>query len=261
MLRVHGDSRAAGVRHSLMHRSEHLKPLRSSRWLNRALCWTLAVCVLLLDLSSDVGAHVRLGKSPLKWSDGSAATAAQPQVETEAGNSRDESAEEYSEDAFGGEDEELDPEIINEIAVEHLQAGNALAHEGRHEEAIEEWRIAAEFRPDSNVPWNNMANSFQALGNLSAARDAAEESCKRGVDHMSSTTLANTYKALKMYEEAEQILLKGVQHTMQNNRRYEHAFWTLAMLYHMQGDYIGSSLPTVLRTRCALFDANMGLPI
>lgn len=58
---------------------------------------------------------------------------------------------------------EGDFHILNQRAVEHLQHGNELAVQGMHREAIEQWEIAASYRPDSNVPWNNMANSFSAL--------------------------------------------------------------------------------------------------
>lgn len=53
--------------------------------------------------------------------------------------------------------------VMNQRAVEHLQRGNDLALQRMHREAIEQWEIAASYRPDSNVPWNNMANSFSAL--------------------------------------------------------------------------------------------------
>jgi len=160
------------------------------------------------------------------------------------------------------------------VAMHHLTRGNEFAMSGEHRAAIVEWEQAAKHRPDSNVPWNNMANSFTALGDSTEARRAAEEACKRGVDHLSSTTTANIYRSLKLWEEAEAVLLAGIDATIRSFLRlhplklqilflqaraaptpawmvpdtpangrsglsYHHPFWSLAMLYWDQGDYLG----------------------
>jgi hypothetical protein len=49
-------------------------------------------------------------------------------------------------------------------------------------------RAAARLRPDSNVPLNNMANSFLGLERLDDALVAAEEAFRRKVDYMTSVT-------------------------------------------------------------------------
>ena len=135
----------------------------------------------------------------------------------------------------------------NERAVEHLQLGNALSMQGMHREAIEEWERAAAYRPDSNVPWNNMANSFTALKEPEEALRTARMAYDIHVDHMSATTLANNLRAKaqgsklgagELYEEAESVLLAGMAVVRRSGERNEHPFWTLAMLYWDQGDYL-----------------------
>jgi hypothetical protein len=49
-------------------------------------------------------------------------------------------------------------------------------------------RAAARLRPDSNVPLNNMANSFLGLERFDDALVAAEEAFRRKVDYMTSVT-------------------------------------------------------------------------
>jgi len=122
-------------------------------------------------------------------------------------------------------------------ALSHLLRGNDLSAEGRHIEAIAEWEAAGRLRPDSNVPWNNVANAFMALGDLERAREAAEWATRIKLDYMSSTTLGNVLKALKRYEEAESVLLRGCEASDAAGDAYEHPFWSLANIYHEQGDY------------------------
>lgn len=62
-----------------------------------------------------------------------------------------------------------------ELALELLISGNELSAVGQHLEAIAQWEQAAKYKPDSNVPWNNMANAYQALNRLDDARRVAEE--------------------------------------------------------------------------------------
>ncbi|KAJ1471460.1 glycosyl transferase family 41-domain-containing protein [Baffinella frigidus] len=125
------------------------------------------------------------------------------------------------------------------VALQHLTRGNDFAMSGEHRKAIVEWEQAAKHRPDSNVPWNNMANSFTALGDSTEAKRVAEEACRRGVDHLSATTTANIYRSLKLWEEAEAVLLAGIDATIRSGQSYHHPFWSLAMLYWDQGDYLG----------------------
>jgi Tfp pilus assembly protein PilF len=101
-------------------------------------------------------------------------------------------------------------------AVQHLVRGNEMAMAGDHRAAIVEWEKAAEFRPDSNVPWNNMANSYTSLGDNERALEVVEEACKRGIDHLSATTAANVYRAHKLWEKAEQVLLTGIEATIRS---------------------------------------------
>eukprot|EP00960_Hanusia_phi_P030174 748421-Hanusia_phi.AAC.7 len=124
------------------------------------------------------------------------------------------------------------------IADSFTQQGNEFSLQGMHHRAIVKWEIATRCHNESNVPWNNMANSFLTLGNLSAATAAAEISFSIRADHMSSTTLGNAYRAHKMYERAEKTFLAGVKYCLDNSDRHEHPFWSLAMLYWDQGDYI-----------------------
>jgi tetratricopeptide (TPR) repeat protein len=123
-------------------------------------------------------------------------------------------------------------------ALQHLIAGNDFSVQGKHTDAIKEWKKATYYKPDSNVPWNNMANAYMAIGDQDAARKAAEQAVNHGLDYMSSTTLANVYRAMNMYEEAEDVLIKGCEHTERQGEKFEHPFWSLANLYWDQGDYI-----------------------
>uniref|UniRef100_A0A7S4KEL4 Uncharacterized protein n=1 Tax=Guillardia theta TaxID=55529 RepID=A0A7S4KEL4_GUITH len=124
------------------------------------------------------------------------------------------------------------------IADSFTHQGNQLSAQGMHHHAVLKWEIATTCDNRSNVPWNNMANSFFAMGNLSAATAAAEISFSIKADHMSSTTLGNAYRAHKMYERAEKTFLAGIKYCLDNKDRHEHPFWSLAMLYWDQGDYI-----------------------
>ena len=137
---------------------------------------------------------------------------------------------------------------LTQRAVEHLHRGNELAAAGEHRAAISEWEHAAAFRPDSNVPWNNMANSYSALEESDEALRVARRAFSIHVDHLSSTTLGNMLRAHaqksrawiagQFYEEAESVLLQGMEHLRRTKQRHEHPFWALAMLYWDQGDYI-----------------------
>jgi tetratricopeptide (TPR) repeat protein len=138
------------------------------------------------------------------------------------------------------EQELLSKQRTLQHALDHLVAGNDLSVEGKHADAISEWRKAAYYKPDSNVPWNNMANAYMALGDKDAALQVAKEAANRALDYMSSTTLANVYKAHKMYEEAEELLVLGCKNSEREGERFEHPFWTLASIYFEQGDYIES---------------------
>ena len=124
------------------------------------------------------------------------------------------------------------------IADSFTHQGNQLSAQGMHHHAILKWEIATTCDNRSNVPWNNMANSFLAMGNLSAATAAAEISFSIKADHMSSTTLGNAYRAHKMYERAEKTFLAGINYCLDNKDKHEHPFWSLATLYWDQGDYI-----------------------
>lgn len=73
-------------------------------------------------------------------------------------------------------------------ALRHLLQGNELAGLGRHPEAIAAWRVAAQMRPDSNVPLNNMANSYLGLEQLDDALREAREAFRRKTDYMTSVT-------------------------------------------------------------------------
>jgi len=136
----------------------------------------------------------------------------------------------------------------NERAMEHLERGNELAHQGMHREAIEEWEQAAVYRPDSNVPWNNMANSFTTLKMHDEALRVARKAFEIRIDHLSSTTLGNTLRgkgqasktplAGMLFEEAEHALRAGMEAVKRSGDKFEHPFWTLAMLLWDQGDYI-----------------------
>ena len=130
--------------------------------------------------------------------------------------------------ACGGADDE---------ALRHLLSGNELAGQGRHLEAIEAWREAAQLRPDSSVPLNNMANSYLGLERVDDALNAAEEAFRRKVDYMTSVTLSNVHKKKKQFREAEEVLLRGAAATQRSSDPHEHAFWSLASLYWDQGDY------------------------
>lgn len=144
--------------------------------------------------------------------------------------------------------DEADFHFHNQQAVQHLERGNELASQGMHREAIEEWEQAAAHRPDSNVPWNNMANSFTSLKETEEALRVARKAFDIRVDHLSSTTLGNTLRgkaqasktpwAGELYEEAEHVLRAGMEAVRRSGERYEHPFWTLAMLLWDQGDYV-----------------------
>jgi tetratricopeptide (TPR) repeat protein len=71
--------------------------------------------------------------------------------------------------------EELDPAVAHQLALEHLIRGNGLQAQALHQEAIAEWERAAAYKPDSNVPWNNMANSYTALKDLDEALRVARK--------------------------------------------------------------------------------------
>ena len=150
-------------------------------------------------------------------------------------------------DDFAGLSQAEALHAINQRALEHLERGNAFAGQGQHREAIEEWERAAEYRPDSNVPWNNMANSFTALKEMDEALRVARRAFELHVDHLSSTTLGNALRAKAQsskleagiyYEETENVLLAGIDAVKRAGDKFEHPFWTLAMLYWDQGDYI-----------------------
>jgi tetratricopeptide (TPR) repeat protein len=138
----------------------------------------------------------------------------------------------------GKEQELLSKPRTLQLALDHLMAGNEFLAEGKHAAAISEWRKAAHYKPDSNVPWNNMANAYMALGDKDGALQAAKEAANRALDYMSSTTLANVYKAKKMYEEAEDVLVRGCKNAEREGERFEHPFWSLSNIYFEQGDYI-----------------------
>ena len=149
--------------------------------------------------------------------------------------------------AAAGLSPEEDFHARNQRAIEHLQRGNALSVQGMHREAVEEWERAAAYRPDSNVPWNNMANSLTALKEPEAALRAARKAYDIHVDHMSATTLANNLRAKaqgskleagELYEETERVLRAGMDVVRHSGERNEHPFWTLAMLLWDQGDYL-----------------------
>ena len=144
-------------------------------------------------------------------------------------------------------------DMTSQRAVEHLQRGNTLAYDHNlHREAIAEWERASALRPDSNVPWNNMANSFGVLKEPEEALRVARKAFSIHVDYLSSTTLANVLRGRaqdcnskvgctwgsELYEEAEHVLLAGVDSVRHADQKHEHPFWTLAMLYWDQGDYI-----------------------
>jgi tetratricopeptide (TPR) repeat protein len=80
-------------------------------------------------------------------------------------------------------------------ALRHLLLGNELAGLGRHVEAISAWRVAAQMRPDSNVPLNNMANSYLGLEQLDDALREAQEAFRRKTDYMTSVTCKSATRA------------------------------------------------------------------
>uniref|UniRef100_A0A7S0NDZ6 protein O-GlcNAc transferase n=1 Tax=Hanusia phi TaxID=3032 RepID=A0A7S0NDZ6_9CRYP len=122
--------------------------------------------------------------------------------------------------------------------LQYLIAGNEHANAGRHAQAIAQWQEAARLRPDSNVPWNNMANSYMAMGMEDEAYEAAKHAAGMLVDHMTSVTYANILRKRKNFRAAEEALIAGINYTRQHHLKYEHAFWSLANLYFHQGDMI-----------------------
>ena len=132
----------------------------------------------------------------------------------------------------------VDERDRSEAALRHLVAGNNLQMEGRNSEAIAEWKAAASLRPDSNVPWNNIANAHVAAGDKESAARAAQTAFEILNDYMSATTLGEILKSMKMYEEAESVLLRGCSATVARDEHFEHPFWALANLYLNQGDLL-----------------------
>lgn len=74
----------------------------------------------------------------------------------------------------------------DEHALGLLHAGNDFATQGLHAEAIAKWSEAAVLRPDSNVPWNNIAN---ALMNLD--RQVTSAVCLRTLHAMPRADMGN----------------------------------------------------------------------
>jgi tetratricopeptide (TPR) repeat protein len=144
-----------------------------------------------------------------------------------------------SRDEASGSDSNPNAESQNtDIALQFLLQGNSLSAQGRHIEAIWMWKNASLLRPDSNVPWNNIANAYMALGQQEDALLAANTAFGLKVDYMSGTTLSNVLKAKKQYREAEETLLSAIEQASKTNERYEHPFWALASLYFEQGDFL-----------------------
>ena len=128
----------------------------------------------------------------------------------------------------------MDPDA----ALNFLLQGNKFSAQGRHLDAIYMWKNASVLRPDSNVPWNNIANAYMALGREDEAVDAAQTAFSMKIDYLSSTTFSNALKKKKRYQEAENVLLAAIERSLITKERYEHPFWSLALLYFEQGDYL-----------------------
>ncbi len=125
-----------------------------------------------------------------------------------------------------------------DAALNFLLQGNTFSTQGRHLDAIYMWKNASVLRPDSNVPWNNIANAYMALGREDEAIEAAQTAFSMKIDYLSSTTLSNALKKKKRYKEAEQVLLDAIEISLKSKEGYEHPFWSLALLYFEQGDYL-----------------------
>jgi tetratricopeptide (TPR) repeat protein len=125
-----------------------------------------------------------------------------------------------------------------DAALNFLLQGNKFSVQGRHLDAIYMWKNASVLRPDSNVPWNNIANAYMALGLEDEAVDAAQTAFSMKIDYLSSTTFSNVLKKKQRYQEAENVLLAAIEQSLKSKQRYEHPFWSLALLYFEQGDYL-----------------------
>ena len=126
----------------------------------------------------------------------------------------------------------------DEEALSALTQGNTLMSIGEAAKAIAMWERAAALRPDSNVPWSNIANAYASLNRTEDALNAARQASEIKLDYLSSVTLSNVLKTKREYRDAEATLLGGIEHSIKSNDLYEYPFWSLASLYFEQGDYL-----------------------
>jgi len=68
-------------------------------------------------------------------------------------------------------------------------------------------RAAALLRPDSNVPNNNIANSYLSLERVDDALDEAKEAFRRKIDYMTSVTCLSHPTTLSMCRRLSMLVL------------------------------------------------------
>jgi len=132
-----------------------------------------------------------------------------------------------------------------------LNLGNALADQGKHEEAISVWQTILADKPDYAQAWNNIGNALRELGRLKES----EEACRKAVALdpkmvFAMNNLGNVLRDQGNPEEAETLFRKAISlkpdyAEAQNNlgvclidqQRYEEAATALRYAIAFRPDY------------------------
>jgi tetratricopeptide (TPR) repeat protein len=104
--------------------------------------------------------------------------------------------------AYSGEDA-LDPVYLRTQADYHFAMGESFSLEGRHEKAIESFKLVLVYDPDSAQVSLRLAAEYVKLGLVSEALEQAELSVKKNSKYIDARILlGGLYSSLKQYQRA-----------------------------------------------------------
>eukprot|EP00002_Diphylleia_rotans_P018318 TRINITY_DN3550_c0_g1_i5.p1 TRINITY_DN3550_c0_g1~~TRINITY_DN3550_c0_g1_i5.p1 ORF type:complete len:837 (+),score=151.62 TRINITY_DN3550_c0_g1_i5:75-2585(+) len=90
------------------------------------------------------------------------------------------------------------------LAISYLLLGNHHSSNGQFALAEFHFKTAARMRPESSVPWNNLANVYRGMGRYEDAIDAFEHSLTLQPLSMTYCNIAQLYEEMEMHEIAQE---------------------------------------------------------